>query len=662
MFRALAIAALAACSLFGVAQAQQLTAEHFSRRQAIWSGALSPNGNLVAAIQAADQGDALVVIDWRARRSTALQVARHDRSMFLMAVDWKSDDRLVFVVRQRATMVYENTGSRNFSAEAEEYDVYRVFAVNRDGSNLVQMFEGQTNRLASRDGSVGIIDTLPHDPQHILLGAWGNRGFTLYRADINTGQVQSVEDADWDTYDLIVDSTGRSVMRIDALPYGAGRRIFRRGPGQRSWTLAHEVRGLARSENREFAPIAAGPQPGQVYVAARREGDEYQALYLYDTATGQLGEPIFRHDNADVGVAWINNADGSLVFGCGVRQRLECRASNSEMQRHFSGLANYFENLADFRLASISRDGQQWLVIADGPTIPATYYVYDVEEAQVAPVMSTAPQIPRASLSQTRVVNYTSRDGAQLWGYLTTPAGAGPRATVILPHGGPQARDTFGYDPFVQFLVSRGYAVFQPNFRGSEGSGRSFAAAGFRQWGGRMQDDISDGVRHLIDTGVADAQRICIVGFSYGGYAALAGVTLTPELYRCAISIAGISDLPELLESSRSDAGRRSTLYAHDVERIGDPDRDRDALNAASPRRNIDRIQVPVLLIHGELDTIVDVQQSERMANALQRAGKSQRSLRVPNAYHPYDGWTVADVRRLYEETEGFLAENLGPR
>jgi dipeptidyl aminopeptidase/acylaminoacyl peptidase len=230
-----------------------------------------------------------------------------------------------------------------------------------------------------------------------------------------------------------------------------------------------------------------------------------------------------------------------------------------------------------------------------------------------------------------------------------------------MPHGGPQSRDSYGYDFLVQFLVNHGYAVFQPNFRGSEGSGRSFARAGYRQWGGVMQNDITDGVQHLITSGVADRERICIAGISYGGYAALAGAALTPDLYKCAISIAGLSDLPELIETERSDSGRRSALYAWVQETVGDPSENRQQLIDASPRRHIENITVPVLLIHGEKDETTLPAQSERMRDALQRAGKPVRYVEIEgNVYHPWNGWWTHHQRRLLEEMDTFLNEHIG--
>lgn len=655
----LAIFAMAICGQ--QAAAQQLSAADFAAPAAMRMASISPDGNYVATIQSVPGGEALVIIDWRQRRAQQLQVARYDRSLFLEGVAWKNDGRLLFWVRQRIMQYSEGLGSRQRTEEGE-IDVVRIYGVNRDGTGLTQLFEN--NRLALETLSVALIDTLENEPEHVLMGTWGNSGFTLYRVNVNNGRVAAVEDAAWETVGMLVNRDGRAIMRMDALPYGSGYRYYRRPATGGRWIVAHEVRRGQRSQNRDFSPIAAGPGLSQVYVAARADGEEYQAIYLYDTSTGELGAPIFSHPAADAAIAGINAADNSIMVACAETQRYQCRATDRSMQRHFDGLAAYFDNRADFSLGSVSADGQFWLVTAWGPTIPPTFYVYDVAAAQVAPIGATLPNMPRSSLAESRVVSYTSRDGVALWGYLTTPnSGAAPYPTVIMPHGGPQSRDSYSFDFMVQFLVSRGYAVFQPNFRGSEGSGRSFARAGYRQWGGVMQNDITDGVQHLIATGVANSERICIAGISYGGYAALAGAALTPDLYRCAISIAGLSDLPELIDTERSDAGRRSALYAFVQETIGDPSDNRDQLIAASPRRQVERITVPILLIHGEKDDITLASQSERMRDALQRAGKPVRYVEIEgNVYHPWDGWWTHQQRLVLEEMDAFLAQHIGAR
>ena len=264
------LAILFAAFLFSphLAFAQRLTAEHFTQGASMRAAAISPDGNFVAAIQGVQGGEALVIIDWRTRQSRIIQVARYDRSLFLDGVAWKNDNRLLFWVRQRITQFGQGTGSRQRS-DAGELDVVRIFGANRDGSNLTQLFEN--NRLALDTLSVDLIDPLRNDPDNVLMGTWGNSGFTLYRVNVHNGRTSAVEDAAWQTSRMIVNRQGRAIMRLDALPYSSGYRYYRRPASGGGWTVAHEVRRGQRSQNRDFSPLAAGPGSSQVYVAARAE-------------------------------------------------------------------------------------------------------------------------------------------------------------------------------------------------------------------------------------------------------------------------------------------------------------------------------------------------------------------------------------------------------
>jgi dipeptidyl aminopeptidase/acylaminoacyl peptidase len=262
------------------------------------------------------------------------------------------------------------------------------------------------------------------------------------------------------------------------------------------------------------------------------------------------------------------------------------------------------------------------------------------------------------ALGQTFVTEYAARDGLAIPAYITLPpdlnslADAKDLPFIVHPHGGPAARNFLRFDFDVQFLVSRGYGVLQMNFRGSEGYGRDFADAGHREWGQAMQDDITDGAEWLIETGIANANRMAIMGGSYGGYAALMGAVKTPTLYQCAISFAGVSDLPELLKLERRFIGGK---YA--TRFIGDLWKDRKMLRENSPAQRADAIQVPVLLMHGDADTVVDVDQSERMAKALREAGGQVEYRVFENGDHHL---SLYENRLQYlTEMERFLQECL---
>jgi dipeptidyl aminopeptidase/acylaminoacyl peptidase len=228
-------------------------------------------------------------------------------------------------------------------------------------------------------------------------------------------------------------------------------------------------------------------------------------------------------------------------------------------------------------------------------------------------------------------IDYAAADGLKIPAYLTLPRGKEPKnlPLIVFPHGGPRARDTAQFDWWAQAMASQGYLVLQPNFRGSSLT-MSHVSAGFGEWGRKMQTDLSDGVRHLVKQGMADPQRVCIVGASYGGYAALAGVTLDPGIYRCAVSVAGISDLKHMLQQSDSDTSERRFWNRYmGVTGPSDP-----LLQQISPIKHIDSINVPVLLIHGKDDTVVTFDQSRDMYDAMKHARKDVEMVTLKNEDH----------------------------
>jgi dipeptidyl aminopeptidase/acylaminoacyl peptidase len=255
---------------------------------------------------------------------------------------------------------------------------------------------------------------------------------------------------------------------------------------------------------------------------------------------------------------------------------------------------------------------------------------------------------------------YKARDGLDIPAYLTLPPGKAAKQLplVVFPHGGPMARDAMTFNPETQFFANRGYAVFQPNFRGSSGYGKKFMEAGFGQWGLKMQDDVTDGVKKLIADGIVDPKRICIVGESYGGYAALAGAAFTPDLYACAAGWAGVYDLRSFLSTRAKEYGRDSEMIESWSRFIGDRWSDSDKLDMASPAKNADKIKIPVLLMHGEDDATVRIDQSETMDRALRRAGKNVNFIAIPKETHYME--TSATRIRWLSELEKFLKANIG--
>lgn len=356
------------------------------------------------------------------------------------------------------------------------------------------------------------------------------------------------------------------------------------------------------------------------------------------------------------------------VFDVEMDRVLACRYY-SERPEYFwlsPDLKKLFETLrrklpsGDIRLRDFSRDGKKWLISVMQDTEPEAEYFYDAESEQLIRLDSRTTSIPAARLGRMKAVRYQARDKQMISAYLTLPPGGAEShlPVVVFPHGGPNMRNYWGYDPRVQFFASRGYAVFQPNFRGSSGFGKAFQNVGNGQWGrGVMQDDISDGVAWLVECGIADPERIAIVGGSYGGYAALAGLTFTPDLYACGVCLFGPSDLPAFI---REIPDKWKPFYGDLTAKIGDPDQPADGrrLNWQSPARFTHQIRVPMMVYHGGRDEIVRPSQADNFVAACRADGVKVDYLFAANEGHGFAD--SVNEQAVYVAMERFLATHLG--
>ncbi|MBP7651218.1 MAG: S9 family peptidase, partial [Phenylobacterium sp.] len=363
-----------------------------------------------------------------------------------------------------------------------------------------------------------------------------------------------------------------------------------------------------------------GPEPDTLLLGRLEEGREvYRPLSLI---TGKLGEPLdlktgvrgFIFDSVTHrAIGLVENDVGStMTFFAPADQ-----AAWGKITRAFPGERVTLESWSD--------DRKQMVVRVQGPKTGAAYMFVDLAAGRASIVDDMQAGLGPDQLATPKMITYKAGDGLDIPAVLTLPKGREPKnlPLVVLPHGGPESYDGLGFDWWSQALASRGYAVLQPNFRGSSGYGQAFTAAGYGEWGRKMQTDLSDGVKHLAGQGVIDPRRVCIVGASYGGYAALAGVALEPEVYRCAVSLAGLSDLHKMLVWLRSRmGGERNETTRYWRRFMGIEGRDESGLDAFSPALQVTKIKAPVLLIHGKDDLVVPFEQSQLMADALTAAGK----------------------------------------
>jgi len=396
--------------------------------------------------------------------------------------------------------------------------------------------------------------------------------------------------------------------------------------------------------------------PSKLYVWKIVDGR--RAVFEFDLVAKQLGEPIFEHATVDA---------AGLIFDKLRRQLVGVTYVDDDPKRHFLSEEAEREQMAIDRalpgtyneVVSVSRDQTRAIIERSGDTQPPEYYVLtrDTQPKRLFFLLALYPQLRPDDLAPMHAVSYRARDGLTIPAYLTVPKGIEAKnlPVIVHPHGGPAQRDYRHYDPEVQFLANRGFAVFQMNFRGSSGYGETYREGGDRQWGMAMQDDITDGVKWLIEQGIADPERIGIFGSSYGGYAALMALVKTPELFRAGASYAGVTSLPRLLAD---DQWYR--LERVDQHRIGGGWSDSKRLHETSPLDNVAKIRAPVLLAHGENDERVHVRHARMMAKALRSAGKDVEYLEFANEVH---GLLLEENRlHFYERLGEFFDKHLAPR
>jgi len=621
---------------------------------AVADAAISPDGRRVALATSQANGQAAIIIvnlDQTSER-TAYGVGEN---MQLRAVGWADNDRVSYFVTQTFRPGQVLPAGYSFQGRPRRVDYSRWGTINTTTGGARILTTNEENPWA--DMGSQLISPIEGDPGYArMIGSTTNldrNNAMLFRVNLDNGRVRPVEvyGVTRDTVDYVVDRNGAPIARLDADRQSNLRRLYVYD-GATPRLLVEDV-------SRYGEPFSiAGLLPDGRLVAADTSEAGFVTLYAVDRASGERSV-LHAAENTDldgalldpwtrevVGVAWTNVETEELYFDPILQSVREAIAGSNQLNA--------------FRLATWSQDRTRFIVYGERGLDGGAYYLYDRGAATLRMLSARYPELRSATLGQRQSITFRARDGARIPAYLTLPHGVEARGLplVLLVHGGPHSRDTMDFDWWATFLASRGYAVLQPNFRGSSGYGAAWEEAGRGQWGGLMQTDVEDGAAGLVRAGIADESRVCIVGASYGGYAALAGVTLTPERYRCAVAVAGVSDLGFMLSQTERQTGGDDSMSSEWWRAsIGDRQEDRDRIRAASPALLAGRVQAPVLLVHGTDDTVVPIEQSRRMQRALEEAGKPVRFVELAGDDH----WlSDAPTRiQMLRETEAFLAQHL---
>ncbi|MGA0602711.1 alpha/beta hydrolase family protein [Caulobacter sp. KR2-114] len=645
-----------------------LSVETFYAKAALHDAELSPSGRYVAALIRRSDGQAVLVRDLQSGQSSLASVST-DKDLDYDWVVWKGDDRLVLGVT--LSKVEHWGGKADADISKRKYSL-ALMAVDREGGHEVMLFRDDPHTWGRMNHRyfMRLQDRLRGDPDHVLALAQDISGRdALWKADIHTGAAEIVEPSAPNIIGWVTNGEGAVIGRYSA--GWNGNIISARGPGGDKWVEVARIHPKdVDGELADFEILGPSSDPAAMYVAVKPKdpGDgSARAVRLYDFHSRTLGPPLIRDAGYDVTRILYKGGSLEMAAACYQVDTLVCSFKDPHGQAVFNAMSRYFHGERNIEPVSYSDDGHWWLLRVSGPDDPGEFVLYDDQKHSVATLGAVRPDLPAERLGHMERFVFKARDGIQVPGYLTVPPGAAaagakaPLPMVLLPHGGPEARDDYDYDTIVQFLATRGYAVLQVNFRGSAGYGVAWADAGHRQWNGRMQDDLDDAVAAAIATGRIDRARICAMGISYGGYAALMAGARHPELYKCVVSWAGISDLIRSLKWEKNESGweQEHSRYGHWVTLMGDPDKDHDALVKASPVTYAAKYGPPVLLLHGMDDDIVDPDQSQVMESALKKAGKDVRLISTPYEGHP--AWSDEHMRAALTEIATFLKAHIAP-
>ena len=538
---------------------------------------------------------------------------------------WKGPNRLVYVK--------DFGGDENF----------HVVAVTKDGSGSKDLtpFDGVRAQM---------IDDLRDFPDVLLVGLnkRNKEVFDAYRLDLKIGELTLVAENPGNITSWLTDHAGniRGAQTSDGVNTSF---LYREGASGPFQTV------LTTSFRDSFNPLFFTFDNKLLYAASNL-GRDKQAIVLVDPATAKEQKVLFEHSDVDIDSMSYSHKRKVLTTINYVTWKPQRKYLDAETERIFAALEKQLPGY-EFGIQSMTDDEDRMIVAAYNDRTPGMRYLYDVKTDKLAKLGEIAPWLPQAKMATMKPIVYKSRDGLTINGYITLPNGKDAKnlPVIVNPHGGPWARDVWGWNPEVQMLANRGYAVLQMNFRGSTGYGRSFWQASFKQWGRNMQDDITDGVEYLVREGIGDPKRICIYGGSYGGYATLAGVAYTPNLYACAVDYVGVSNLFTFLNTIPPYWKPYLDMFH---EMVGDPEKDKALLTETSPALNADRIKTPLFVAQGARDPRVNIDESNQMVKALKARGVDVPYMVKENEGHGFRN--EENQFDFYEAMERFLAKYLG--
>jgi len=620
---------------------KEIPLEDFFKNPAYSQLKISPNGKYLAAlIDVLDRRNLMVM---ETNNLSKYEILTGFKKQNVGSFFWANDDRIVFTM-----------DSSNGREALSLYTVER----GKKKPEIVQLLGAEGTRRGVVSASVA--HTLPDDPNHIIVSY--NRRFIkapdLYKIALDSKwnsrkkrnhSMKLIAENPGNVQGWILDHEGevRAAVSVDEL---VGKFLYKeKGDKEFKTILKYNI------FDEQISPLGFAFDNKTMYVTSNI-GRDRNAVFEFDPSTAKLGKLIFEHGEVDVS-GLITSRKQKKLLGIGYNADYPTTVYFDAKEKQLQASFNKIFKGKRVSTASKSEDETLRILVAYDETDPGTYYLYDSVKNKLGLLAQTMSWLNPDELSKMTPFRFQSRDDLTMRGYLTVPKNSNGKnlPLIINPHGGPfGVRDSWGFNPEVQFLANRGYAVAQVNFRGSGGYGRGFEQAGYNgKWGAEMQHDITDTVKYLVDQGIADPDRVCIYGASYGGYATMAGLAFTPDLYKCGINSVGVTDTGLLFETlpKHWENGRKALEH-----QIGDP-KDEKLMERMSPLAHVKNIKAPVFIIHGRRDIRVKYKHATLLRTQLDELGKSYEWLVKNKEGHGFR--KVENRIEMYQKIEKFLGQHL---
>lgn len=615
------------------AWAAKLPVETFFKDPEFSQMTLSPDGSHMAAVAKVGERRNLIVMNLETRKAAPVTSLRKTD---ITGYQWATDDRLLFFL--------DNDGNESFA----------IYAVNKDGSEARTLIEG-TNEILAFPRPPQILNLLEDEPDFILMARGDRRPQypEVFKLNIKTGKTRRVESNPGYITNYWSDNDG--VVRLGTSdkgrPEDLKQTIIYREDEDSEW------QDLATFEfdDHGWGPVAFTADNRNLYIQSNIDRDTI-GIYEYDPRKNEIVQEIYTHDDVDVGGVITSRKDDRLLGVAYQSDKPHTVYFDEDWKDIQASLDNALAGTVN-TIVSTSEDETKMFIRAWSDRDPGTYYYFDAKNNKLSHFASISSWVKPEQMSAMKPIKYQARDGEIIHGYITLPNDRKEGEAVPLivnPHGGPYGpRDTWGFRRDVQFLASRGYAVLQMNFRGSGGYGKRFQDIAYQKWGLEMQNDVTDGVKWAVEQGYANADKVCIYGASYGGYATMAGVTFTPDLYKCAVNYVGVVDLDLMSEWVSRDRGTKAWF----ARTVGDRKKDRERLAATSPINFVDKIQAPLYVVHGENDPRVEIKQARVLIRELKKHDKEYKVMIKKDEGHGFR--KEENNLELYSALDEFLGTYL---